>query len=124
LKEWETTTQHLFDRIALEYDAFGIKKERSDDDIIYELLIRYGYSLHSRIEKNSSYPSWYTITDARDDERSFFLSLEDTLASTSLAEFVKRYHHDNTIVFVCKDDAISASDRLTLAQYFPWFTTL
>ncbi len=124
IKEWETTEQQLFDRVALEYDAFGIKKDRSDEDIIYELLIRYGYSLHSKVEHNTPFSWWYTITDDTNTERHFFLSLEDTLSKDVVADFVKTYHTNNAIIFVCKDDAISAGDRITLAQYFPWFTTI
>ena len=124
IKEWETTDEQLFDRLSLEADSFGIKTERSDDDIITELLIRYGYSLHSKIEQDSKFPTWYHITDISESEKSFFLSLEDTVSDDDIARFVKCYHNHNQTVFVCKDDAISSGSRLTLANYFLWFTTL
>jgi hypothetical protein len=52
-------------------------------------------------------------------DKSFFLSLEDTVSDDDIARFVKTYHNQNQIVFICKDDAISSGSRLTLANYFP-----
>lgn len=124
IQEWETTDEQLFDRLSLEADSFGIKTERSDNDIITELLIRYGYSLHSKIEQDSEFPTWYHITDILESENSFFLSLEDSVSDDDIARFVKLNHTNNQIVFMCKDDAISSGSRLTLANYFPGFTTL
>lgn len=124
IKEWETTDEQLFDRLSLEADSFGIKSERSDNDIITELLIRYGYGLHSQINRDSEFPTRYKITDTTGSENSFFLSLEDTISDDDIARFVKRYHNHNQTVFVCKDEAISSGSRLTLANYFPWFVTL
>jgi hypothetical protein len=100
-------------------DSFGIKKDRTDADIVTELLIRYGYDLHSQIAHDPAFPTWYTITDMTVSGRSFFLSLEDSVSDDDIARFVKLYHNDNQIVFVCKDDAISSGSRLTLANYFP-----
>ncbi len=122
VKEWETTDTQLFDRLSLEADSFGIKKKRSDDDVITELLIRDGYNFHSTVTHDPEFPTRYAITDTAPSERSFYLSLEDSISDDDIARFVKKHHDNNEIIFVCKDDAISSGSRLTLANYFKFKT--
>jgi hypothetical protein len=113
LKEGETNKDTLISRLDIEYDGFGIKRERSDEDIIYELLVRYGYALDSQIIKSTEFSNRYLI------DNQLLLSLQNAIPSDEIERFVKLYHNKPETLFICKDEAINEGDRLTLANLFP-----
>jgi hypothetical protein len=52
-------------------------------------------------------------------DNQLLLSLQDSIPSEEIENFVKAYHNKPDTLFVCKDEAISEGDRLTLANVFP-----
>lgn len=50
IKAWDSNPAHL--EQALEQSLFNIKTDRTDEDLLYELLLKLGYSLTSKIEEH------------------------------------------------------------------------
>ena len=83
-------------------------KNYKDLDVIYEIIIKEGYSLNSKIEEFQKKPNKiYKISDA---DFFFYVTLDKQVNSESL----EKLKLDNTVMFVCLDSAINDSQKTNL----------
>ena len=79
-----------------------------DIDVIYEIILKEGYSLNSKIEEFQKKPNKiYKISDA---DFFFYVTLDKQVNSESL----EKLKLDNTVMFVCLDSAINDSQKTNL----------
>lgn len=123
VKAWETTSETLLSRLDLELEQPWIKADRNDMDVYYELCIRYGYSLHSKIAQDSQLPLWTRISDT-DQTKELLICLLDTITDTYIQALIKTYWTNKTITIICKDEALSDGSKTTLMHYFTNFISL
>ena len=79
-----------------------------DMDVIYEIIIKEGYSLNSKIEEVSEKPN--KIYKVSDGEFFFYLTLDEKIDEKALEDL----DLDKNIMFVCLDLAISDSQKINL----------
>ncbi len=77
-------------------------------DVIYEIIVKEGYSLNSKIEKFQTKPNQiYKITD---DEFFFYVTLDPKLDFESL----KKLNLNKNIMFICLDSSIDDTQKTNL----------
>ena len=79
-----------------------------DMDVIYEIIIKEGYSLNSKIEEVSENPN--KIYKVSDGEFFFYVTLDEKIDEKALDDL----NLDKNIMFVCLDLAISDSQKTNL----------
>jgi adenine-specific DNA-methyltransferase len=82
------------------------------DNVIWEVALREGYSLTSRIEKipNTGKNNFFRVTDP-DREQSFVICLDDTLTLDAVRALKLPKH----ALFVCRDTALDDTLSANLA---------
>jgi len=79
-----------------------------DMDVIYEIIIKEGYSLNSKIEEVSENPN--KIYKVSDGEFFFYVTLDEKIDEKALDDL----NLDKNIMFVCLDLAINDSQKTNL----------
>lgn len=123
VKAWETTSENLLSRLDLELEQSWIKEDRNGTDVLYELLIRYGYSLHSQIVTDIILPSRFHITDVV-QSKELLVNLQNAISDDDVKQLIKTYGNNKTITIVCKDEALSDANKTTISHYFTNFISL
>ena len=80
----------------------------NDVDVLYEIIIKEGYSLNSKIETLQEKPN--KIYKVLDDEFFFYVTLDKKLNEKS----IKNMNLDQNTMFVCLDSAIDDSQKTNL----------
>lgn len=81
----------------------------NDIDVIYECMIKEGYSLNSKIEKMPIKSNVvYKVSDA---DQAFYITLDSEIKEKSLDEL--KLTKDT--LFICRDDALSDSKKVNLS---------
>ena len=83
-------------------------KNYKDLDVIYEIIIKEGYSLNSKIEEFQKKPN--KIYKVSDDEFSFYVTLDKKLNEKS----IHNLNLDQNTIFVCLDSAIDDSQKTNM----------
>ncbi|MGY5151902.1 MAG: site-specific DNA-methyltransferase [Candidatus Nitrosopumilus sp. bin_6a] len=107
-KIWEDVQDEakLKEQIKLFEDPL-IEKYK-DIDVLYEIIIKEGYSLNSKIEEFSSKPN--KIYKVSDDEFFFYATLDKKIDEKSL----KNLDLEQNTMFVCLDSALDDSQKINL----------
>jgi len=79
-----------------------------DIDVIYEIILKEGYSLNSKIEEHSQKPN--KIYKVIDDEFFFYVTLDKKLNEKTISELKL----DKNVMFVCLDSALDDSQKTNL----------
>src|SRR4030042_3824979 len=84
----------------------------TDENVIYELALKEGYSLTSRIEKviEVAHNSIWKVTDD-EKEQSFYVCLDDNLKEESIKSLM--LNTDN--LFICRDKGLNDELAANLA---------
>ena len=96
-----------------ELSQSGLVEWRSDEDVIYELIIREWYSFSSVIEK---WNNWiYSVIDG---DKYFYLLVNHKISDETLKLFIKEHLEEKHITFFSLEDCLQESQRATLSTYF------
>ena len=107
-KIWEDVKDETKLKEQLKLFEDPLIKNYKDLDVIYEIIIKEGYSLNSKIEEFQKKPNKiYKISDA---DFFFYVTLDKQVNSESL----EKLKLDNTVMFVCLDSAINDSQKTNL----------
>jgi adenine-specific DNA-methyltransferase len=82
------------------------------EDVIYEVLLREGYSLTSQIERVAEITTvsiWQVIDDVKGQY--FFICLEDVVS----LEMIRRLNLSRDDLFICRDRALDDTTTANLA---------
>jgi adenine-specific DNA-methyltransferase len=109
-KTWEDVKDEtkLKDQLKLFEDPL-IEKHK-DIDVIYEIILKEGYSLNSKIKEISAKPN--KIYKVSDDDFFFYVTLDKQVNSES----IDNLKLDDTVMFVCLDSAIGDSQKTNLSK--------
>ena len=107
-KIWEEVQDEakLKDQLKLFEDP--LIENYKDMDVIYEIIIKEGYSLNSKIEEVSENPN--KIYKVSDGEFFFYVTLDEKIDEKALDDL----NLDKNIMFVCLDLAINDSQKTNL----------
>ena len=107
-KIWEEVQDEakLKDQLKLFEDP--LIENYKDMDVIYEIIIKEGYSLNSEIEEVSEKPN--KIYKVSDGEFFFYVTLDEKIDEKALDDL----NLDKNIMFVCLDLAINDSQKTNL----------
>ena len=95
----------LFDR--------GLQAGADPRHVIYEVLLKLGYSLNARIEPlDLASNRVYRVTDAGDDPATFYICLDDDVQDATLDALPL----DKATTFVCLDTALDDSQKVNLSM--------
>ena len=107
-KIWEEVQDEakLKDQLKLFEDP--LIENYKDMDVIYEIIIKEGYSLNSKIEEVSENPN--KIYKVSDGEFFFYVTLDEKIDEKALEDL----NLDKNIMFVCLDSAINDTQKTNL----------
>ena len=107
-KVWEEVQDEakLKDQLKLFEDP--LIENYKDMDVIYEIIIKEGYSLNSKIEEVSENPN--KIYKVSDGEFFFYVTLDENIDERALEDL----NLDKNTMFVCLDLAINDSQKTNL----------
>ena len=107
-KVWQDVSDEAKLKEQLKLFEDPLVENYKDIDVIYEIIIKEGYSLNSEIKEVSGTSNKiYKVTD---DEFFFFVTLDKTLDEKSLDSL----NLDKNTMFVCLDSAINDSQKTNL----------
>ncbi|MDD3828539.1 MAG: site-specific DNA-methyltransferase, partial [Anaerolineae bacterium] len=113
-RQWEQPGEDA-DALAQQLTFFdrGLEEGADPQNVIYEVILKEGYPLTSRIETLPLEANLvYRITDTRrEDPPSFYLCLDAEVHTASLDALPL----DKMTVFICRDTALSDSQKVNLA---------
>ncbi len=113
-RSWSGTAEKNSDTLATQIEAFAdsLVPGWKPEDVIWEVALREGYSLTSRIETipNTGKQTFYRVTDP-DREQSFVVCLDDRLT----LDAVRALKLPKNALFVCRDTALDDTLSANLA---------
>jgi adenine-specific DNA-methyltransferase len=114
-KQWAPPAEDDVDALARQLAAFddGLLPDASETDILYEVLIKEGYSPHASIQPlDTAGQRVYRIQEPDDaDGRAFYACLEPRLAEAT----VDALPLERETLFVCRDTALDDSLKTNLS---------
>jgi adenine-specific DNA-methyltransferase len=78
-------------------------------DVIYEIIIKEGYSLNSKIKKLNI--DEYDVYKIEDEDKSFYVTLEEKIDES----IIENFDYDDETLFVCLDSALKDSDKINIS---------
>jgi adenine-specific DNA-methyltransferase len=109
-KQWESPEDTTKLKSQLKLFENPLIENYKDLDIVYEIIIKEGYSLNSKIEKLDIKTN--TIYKVSDQEFFFFVCLDKQVKQSSI-ESLKL---DTTVMFVCLDSELDDSQKSNLSK--------
>ena len=109
---WEDYTGNDAEELKKQAELFStpLVDGYDDIDVIYEVIVKEGYGLNSRIEKTDvSTNSVYRVTDG---DSSFYITLDAQVK----AETLDVLDLDRDALFVCIDDALDDSQKNNISR--------
>lgn len=114
IKQWSGPDVRDADSYAVQMSWFedSLEDGWTDNGVIWEVAIKEGYSLSSRIEavKGMSPNTLWRVSDLSTGQ-SFFICLDDELDTVAL----KSLDMDTSVLFVCRDCALTDEQAANLA---------
>jgi adenine-specific DNA-methyltransferase len=107
-KVWEDVQDETKLKEQLKLFEDPLVENYKDLDVIYEIILKEGYSLNSKIEEFQTKPN--KIYKISDDEFFFYATLDTKLDEKSL----KNLNLDQNTMFVCLDSALDDSQKTNL----------
>jgi adenine-specific DNA-methyltransferase len=107
-KIWEDVKDETKLKEQLKLFEDPLIENYKDIDVIYEIIIKEGYSLNSKIEEFQKKPN--KIYKVSDDEFFFYVTLDKQVN----LESIEKLKLDKNIMFVCLDSAIDDSQKTNL----------
>ncbi len=107
-KIWEDVKDETKLKEQLKLFEDPLIKNYKDIDVLYEIIIKEGYSLNSKIEEFQTKPN--KIYKISDDDFFFYATLDTKLDEKSL----KNLNLDQNTMFVCLDSALDDSQKTNL----------
>jgi adenine-specific DNA-methyltransferase len=114
IKEWDSNPDNL-EKSLLDYEEF-IKEDRSEEDLLYEILLKYGIDLTAPIEEKEINGKKVYIVGFG----SFIIYFDeiDIKIAKEIIDLVKNYESDFTVL-VLKDDSFATSqDKVNIVEFF------
>jgi adenine-specific DNA-methyltransferase len=113
-KEWDASPDNL-EKSLLDYEEF-IKEDRSEEDLLYEVLLKYGIDLTAPIEeKEINGKKVYIVGFGK---LIIYFDEIDIEIAKEIVNLVKEKKSDFSIL-VLKDDSFASSrDKVNIAQFF------
>jgi len=109
-KQWESPEDTSKLKTQLKLFENPLIENYKDLDVIYEVIIKEGYSLNSKIEKLDIKSN--IIYKISDQEYFFFVCLDKQVKTSSLESLPL----DQTVMFVCLDSALDDSQKSNLSK--------
>jgi adenine-specific DNA-methyltransferase len=114
MRSWTGVAEKEVDTLATQIEAFAdsLVPGWKPENVIWEVALREGFSLTSRIEKipNTGKQNFHRVTDP-DREQSFVICLDDALT----LEAVRALKLPKNALFVCRDTALDDTLSANLA---------
>ena len=107
-KIWEDVQDETKLKEQLKLFEDPLIENYKDIDVLYEIILKEGYSLNSKIEEFQTKPN--KIYKVSDDEFFFYATLDKKLDEKSL----KNLNLDQNTMFVCLDSALDDSQKTNL----------
>jgi len=114
IKEWDSNPENL-EKNILNYNDF-IKSDRSEEDLLYEILLKYGIDLTTPIEiKEINGKKIYIVGFG-----SLFIYFDeiDINIAKEIVELVKEYENEFSVLVLKDDSFISSSDKVNIIEFF------
>jgi adenine-specific DNA-methyltransferase len=109
-KVWDDVNDEAKLKEQLKLFEDPLVENYKDIDVIYEIIIKEGYSLNSEIKEISAKPNKiYKVTD---DEFFFYVTLDKQVKSESM-DILKL---DENVMFACLDSALDESQKVNLSK--------
>jgi len=114
IKEWDSNPDNL-EQSLLDYGEF-IKEGRSEEDLLYEVLLKYGIDLTATIEeKEINNKKVYIVGFG---SLIIYFDEIDIEIAKEIIDLVKNYESDFTVL-VLKDDSFATSrDKVNIVEFF------
>jgi adenine-specific DNA-methyltransferase len=114
IKEWDSNPDNL-EKSLLNYGEF-IKKGRSEEDLLYEILLKYGIDLTAPIEEKEINGKKVYIVGF--GSLIIYFDEIDIKIAKEIIDLVKNYESDFTVL-VLKDDSFATSqDKVNIVEFF------
>ncbi|MFW5891533.1 MAG: site-specific DNA-methyltransferase [bacterium] len=83
-----------------------------DIDVLYEIIIKEGYSLNTKIKKLDV--DEYDIYEIEDENKHLYVTLEEKIDD----DIINKINIDNETLFICLDSALTDNDKINLSLKF------
>jgi adenine-specific DNA-methyltransferase len=114
--QWQTPAEENVEELADQLSFFdhGLVDGVSPQHVIYEVLLKEGYSLNAQIEELALAPAGNQVYQVTDESGApfFYICLDGTIASETMDAL--RLERETT--FVCLDTALDDSQKVNLAM--------
>jgi adenine-specific DNA-methyltransferase len=80
-----------------------------ETDVIYEIIIKEGYSLNAKINKLDI--DKYDIYKIEDKDKSLYVTLKEKINES----IIENFDYDDETLFVCLDSALTDSDKINIS---------
>ncbi|MDD2871286.1 MAG: site-specific DNA-methyltransferase [Candidatus Gracilibacteria bacterium] len=105
--------QILEENMKKEVEETGLIDGRTENDVVYELIIREGYSFYSSVEKLEN-----GIYKVSDENKYFYALIQEKISEEDIRKFVKNHLNEKQVRFFALEESLSESARATLDTYF------
>ena len=114
IKEWDSNPDNL-EKSLLDYEEF-IKEGRSEEDLLYEVLLKYGIDLTTPIEEKEIKGKKVYIVGFGSliiyfDEINIEIAKE-------IVDLVKNYESDFSVLVLRDDSFVSSKDKVNIVEFF------
>ncbi len=90
----------------------SILPESTSINILYEIIIKQGFDLHSKIEKVKIKENSFFKVLNKNDELNFYFSFDEKIAEETIENIRTEEYRDNLFIF--RDSALSDNDKINL----------
>ena len=114
-RQWEPPPGEGADALAQQLSFFdhGLEEGADPLHVIYEVILKEGYSLNARIELLDLDSSQvYRVTEPEDEGHFFYICLDDDVRDSTLGALSL----DKETVFICLDTALDDSQKVNLSM--------
>jgi len=114
VKEWDSNPENL-EQTLLDYGEF-IKEGRSEEDLLYEVLLKYGIDLTAPIEEKEINGKKVYIVGFG-SLIVYFDEIDKEIAK-EIVNLVKEKRSDFSVLILKDDSFISSRDKVNIVEFF------
>ena len=114
IKEWDSNPDNL-EKSLLNYGEF-IKKGRSEEDLLYEILLKYGIDLTAPIEEKEINGKKVYIVGF--GSLIIYFDEIDIEIAKEIVNLVKTYESDFSVLVLKDDSFVSSQDKVNIVEFF------
>ena len=114
IKEWDSNPDNL-EKSLLDYGDF-IKSDRSEEDLLYEILLKYGIELTAPIEEKEINGKKVYIVGF--GSLIIYFDEIDIEIAKEIVNLVKNYESDFSVLVLKDDSFASSKDKVNIVEFF------